>query len=137
MNHGKITVVKKAGRVANLEAELDRTGLLPGTMGMSHTRWATHGGVTDANAHPHRDDKAGICLIHNGIIENYAALKTYLQEKGHKFQSETDTEVLTMLIGELYEGDLEAAVQSLPSDLIGPRHVESFTDFRLPAKRAA
>ncbi len=119
MNDGKITVVKKAGRVANLENELFRVGALKGTMGMCHTRWATHGGVTDANAHPHRDDKVGIAVIHNGIIENYAALKTYLQDKGHKFVSETDTEVLAMLIGELYEGDLEAAVQAALREVTG------------------
>lgn len=119
LNNGKITVVKKAGRVANLEAELKKTGALTGTLGMCHTRWATHGGVTDVNAHPHRDDKAGIAVIHNGIIENYAALKTYLQEKGHKFVSETDTEVLAMLIGELYEGDLEAAVQAALREVTG------------------
>ncbi len=122
LNNGKIKVVKKAGRVANLEVELETAGPLPGTIGMAHTRWATHGGVTDINAHPHRDDKAGICVIHNGIIENYAALKTYLQEKGHKFVSETDTEVLTMLIGELYEGGdggLEAAVQAALREVTG------------------
>jgi len=119
LNDGKITVVKKAGRVANLENELDVVGHLKGTMGMCHTRWATHGGVTDANAHPHRDDKVGIAVIHNGIIENYAALKTYLQDKGHRFVSETDTEVLAMLIGELYEGDLEAAVQAALREVTG------------------
>ncbi|MBL8999441.1 MAG: class II glutamine amidotransferase, partial [Gemmatimonadetes bacterium] len=111
MHAGRATVVKKAGRVANLEAELASRGPLAGTMGMAHTRWATHGGVTDLNAHPHRDDKAGIVVIHNGIIENYASLKTYLLDKGHRFVSETDTEVLAMLIGELYaggEGGLEA-----------------------------
>jgi glutamine---fructose-6-phosphate transaminase (isomerizing) len=126
MHHGKITVTKKAGRVANLEAELQRISpgvAMPGTLGMAHTRWATHGGVTDANAHPHRDDKAGIAVVHNGIIENYSALKTYLQDKGHVFQSETDTEVLAMLIGELYapsEGvDLEAAVQAALREVTG------------------
>ena len=119
LNNGKITVVKKAGRVANLEDALEESGPLPGTLGMAHTRWATHGGVTDMNAHPHRDDKAGIAVIHNGIIENYGALKTYLQEKGHRFVSETDTEVLAMLIGELYEGDLEAAVQAALREVTG------------------
>lgn len=122
-NAGRITVVKKAGRVANLEAELARSGQLSGTLGMAHTRWATHGGVTDANAHPHRDDKAGIAVVHNGIIENYSVLKTYLQDKGHVFKSETDTEVLAMLIGELYapsEGvDLEAAVQAALREVTG------------------
>jgi glucosamine--fructose-6-phosphate aminotransferase (isomerizing) len=125
MHDGKITVIKKAGRVANLEDALEQTGPLPGTLGMAHTRWATHGGVSDINAHPHRDDKNGIAIIHNGIIENYAALKTYLQEKGHRFVSATDTEVLAMLIGELYEstenggGGLETAVQAALREVTG------------------
>jgi glutamine---fructose-6-phosphate transaminase (isomerizing) len=116
---GKIRVVKTVGRVANLEDKLEDMGGLPGNIGMCHTRWATHGGVTDFNAHPHTDDKSGICIIHNGIIENYATLKTLLEEKGHKFMSQTDTEVLAMLIGELYEGDLEAAVQAALREVTG------------------
>ncbi|MCC6227647.1 MAG: glutamine--fructose-6-phosphate transaminase (isomerizing) [Phycisphaerales bacterium] len=119
MHNGKINVVKTIGRVANLEDKLETVGGVRGTMGMCHTRWATHGGVTDPNAHPHTDDRAGICLIHNGIIENYASLKTYLQEKGHVFKSQTDTEVLAMLIGELYDGDLEAAVQAALREVTG------------------
>ncbi len=116
---GKIRVVKTIGRVANLEDKLEEMGGLRGTLGMCHTRWATHGGVTDANAHPHNDDRNGICLIHNGIIENYATLKTLLEEKGHVFVSQTDTEVLAMLIGELYDGDLEAAVQAALREVTG------------------
>ncbi len=119
MHNGKINVVKTIGRVANLEDKLEAVGGVRGTIGMCHTRWATHGGVTDPNAHPHTDDRAGICLIHNGIIENYASLKTYLQEKGHVFKSQTDTEVLAMLIGELYDGDLEAAVQAALREVTG------------------
>ncbi|MGD9790492.1 MAG: glutamine--fructose-6-phosphate transaminase (isomerizing) [Phycisphaerales bacterium] len=116
---GSIDVVRAVGRVSNLEAKLDDRGGLSGTLGIAHTRWATHGGVTEANAHPHTDDKVGIALIHNGIIENYAALKTYLEEKGHTFRSQTDTEVLAMLIGELYEGDLERAVQAALREVTG------------------
>ena len=119
LDGGRIQVVKKAGRVANLEEALEQHGPLKGTMGMAHTRWATHGGVTDLNAHPHREEKAGIAVIHNGIIENYASLKTYLQDKGRKFVSETDTEVLAALIGELYEGDLESAVQAALREVTG------------------
>ncbi len=123
LDNGKIRVVKTVGRVANLEAKLEEVGEMHGTMGMAHTRWATHGGVTNPNAHPHTDDKSGICLIHNGIIENYASLKTLLEEKGHQFVSQTDTEVLAMLIGELYaphEGvDLEAAVQAALREVTG------------------
>jgi glucosamine--fructose-6-phosphate aminotransferase (isomerizing) len=119
MEGGKLRVVKTIGRVANLEDKLEEVGGLSGTIGMSHTRWATHGGVTDLNAHPHTDDKTGICLIHNGIIENYATLKTLLEEKGHTFKSQTDTEVLAMLIGELYDGDLEKAVQAALREVTG------------------
>jgi glucosamine--fructose-6-phosphate aminotransferase (isomerizing) len=119
IENGRIRVVKTIGRVANLEEKLEEVGGVRGNIGMCHTRWATHGGVTDPNAHPHTDDKSGICLIHNGIIENYAVLKTYLEEKGHKFSSETDTEVLAMLIGELYDGDLEAAVQAALREVTG------------------
>jgi glucosamine--fructose-6-phosphate aminotransferase (isomerizing) len=116
---GKLNIVRAVGRVANLEDKLETLGNFQGHVGLAHTRWATHGGVTEVNAHPHVDDKNGIAIIHNGIIENYASLKTYLEEKGHKFKSQTDTEVLAMLIGELYEGDLEAAVQSALREVTG------------------
>jgi glucosamine--fructose-6-phosphate aminotransferase (isomerizing) len=114
-----ITVCKAVGRVSMLEAKLDGRGGIAGGLGLAHTRWATHGGVSEVNAHPHCDDKHGIALVHNGIIENYAALKTYLSEKGHRFQGQTDTEVLAMLIGELYEGDLERAVQAALREVTG------------------
>ncbi len=123
LENGKLAVIKAVGRVANLEDKIEEMGGFRGTIGLAHTRWATHGGVTEINAHPHTDDRNGIALIHNGIIENYAALKTYLEEKGHKFKSQTDTEVLAMLIGELYaphEGvDLEAAVQAALREVTG------------------
>ncbi len=123
MQDGKLKICKSIGRVANLEDRIEQIGDFRGTIGLGHTRWATHGGVTDANAHPHTDDKVGICIVHNGIIENYASLRTYLEEKGHKFKSQTDTEVLAMLIGELYapnEGvDLEKAVQSALREVTG------------------
>ncbi|NUQ66730.1 MAG: glutamine--fructose-6-phosphate transaminase (isomerizing) [Phycisphaerales bacterium] len=119
LEKGKLRVCKSIGRVQNLEDKLEENGGLSGNLGMAHTRWATHGGVTDINAHPHIDDKVGIALIHNGIIENYASLKTYLEEKGHTFKSQTDTEVLAMLIGELYEGDLERAVQAALREVTG------------------
>jgi glucosamine--fructose-6-phosphate aminotransferase (isomerizing) len=116
---GKLRVARAVGRVAMLEERLEKEGGFKGSIGLCHTRWATHGGVTDANAHPHRDDRHGIAIVHNGIIENYAALKTYLKEKGHVFTSETDTEVLAMLIGELYEGDIEKAVQAALREVTG------------------
>src|SRR5204863_4627466 len=75
-----------------------------GQYGISHTRWATHGKVTDENAHPHFDQSGKIALVHNGVIENYAALREQLErESGHKFTSDTDTEVLAHLIGSIYE----------------------------------
>ncbi|MGQ0629320.1 MAG: glutamine--fructose-6-phosphate transaminase (isomerizing) [Phycisphaerales bacterium] len=120
----KLNIGRSVGRVAMLEERLDEMqskghGNFVGGVGLCHTRWATHGGVTEANAHPHRDDRHGLCLVHNGIIENYAALKTYLKEKGHTFTSETDTEVLSMLVSELYEGDLEKAVQTALREVTG------------------
>ncbi len=116
---GECRTARAVGRVSQLEEKLEKLGGFKGTLGMAHTRWATHGGVTEANAHPQPDDRHGICVAHNGIIENYAALKTYLKDKGHTFASETDTEVLAMLIGELYEGDLESAVQGALREVTG------------------
>ncbi|MBM4007688.1 MAG: glutamine--fructose-6-phosphate transaminase (isomerizing) [Planctomycetes bacterium] len=122
MEKGKLKIAKAVGRVRNVEDLIEKKGDFDGTIGIAHTRWATHGGVTDKNAHPHRDDTKlghGIAVIHNGIIENYASLKTYLTEKGHTFTSETDTEVLAHLIGELYRGDLEKAVQAALREVTG------------------
>jgi glucosamine--fructose-6-phosphate aminotransferase (isomerizing) len=100
-NNGRFEVAKKAGRVDGL---IKATGAqkLPGTTGIGHTRWATHGGVTDANAHPHISSDQKIALIHNGVIENYASIKKFLLAKGYTFQSETDTEVLCNLIAYHY-----------------------------------
>ena len=120
--NGGLHVARTVGRVRVLEQQIDGDDHFDGTIGIAHTRWATHGGVTEKNAHPHRDDASlghGIVLVHNGIIENYAALRTYLLGKGHTFVSETDTEVLTHLIGELYEGDLAAAVRSAVREVEG------------------
>jgi len=120
--NGGLTVARSVGRVANVEKLINDRGGFKGSLGIAHTRWATHGGVTERNAHPHRDDARlghGIAIIHNGIIENYAALKKYLEEKGHEFEGETDTEVLAHLIGELYSGDLEKAVQAALREVTG------------------
>jgi len=123
INHG-LRVVKSVGRVRVLDEMLQDMEDFDGTIGIAHTRWATHGEPSDRNAHPHTDSREpgaghGIALIHNGIIENYVVLKTYLQDKGHTFQSETDTEVLTHLISELYQGDLEHAVQAALREVTG------------------
>ncbi|MCW5547879.1 MAG: glutamine--fructose-6-phosphate transaminase (isomerizing) [Opitutaceae bacterium] len=106
--NGHIEVAKKTGRVANLEKEAARHKLT-GTTGIGHTRWATHGGVTDANAHPHVSSDGRIALIHNGVIENYASMKKFLAGKGYTFASETDTEVLCNLIAYHYAKEPEVA----------------------------
>lgn len=122
---GKISVVKKIGRMAQLEQELAKRPLA-GTFGMGHTRWATHGGVTDANAHPHVSSDGKIVLIHNGVIENYASMKTFLLGKGYTFQSETDTEVLGNLIAYHYAKAAESGEENrcLASVRKALRHTE-------------
>lgn len=103
-------VRKKAGRIAELARAVTSTPA-PGTFGISHTRWATHGGATDQNAHPHFDSTGSIAVVHNGVIENFLPLKQKLQSEGVVFRSETDTEVLAHLIGRYYTGDLVNAVR--------------------------
>ena len=109
--NGRLDVHKAAGKIAALEKELG-SHLPPGTTAIAHTRWATHGAPNTINAHPHTDCGGTLALIHNGIIENAGALRTALSERGHRFRSETDTEVLAHLIEELYTADasLEDAV---------------------------
>ncbi|MDB6151092.1 MAG: glmS [Chthoniobacter sp.] len=102
LDGGKIETRKRIGRIANL-AELIKESPPVGSIGISHTRWATHGGVTDENAHPHADQSGKLFLCHNGVIENYAVLKDQLTKEGHAFVSQTDTEVLAHLIGKHYE----------------------------------
>ena len=108
LQDGVFDVVKKTGRVANIEKE-SAIHRLHGSFGMGHTRWATHGGVTDANAHPHISSDGQIALIHNGVIENYSKIKKFLVEKGYTFKSETDTEVLCNLIAYHYAKEPAAA----------------------------
>jgi len=115
---GHLTVVKQAGKIASLESRVALLDL-QGTMGLGHTRWATHGVPNETNAHPHTDCTGALALIHNGIIENYAILKEELQRKGHRFKTETDTEALVHLIEELYEGDLETAVRAALTQVQG------------------
>jgi len=99
-----IFIAKKKGRISELEK--DFPAVPQSNMGIAHTRWATHGAPKDENAHPHTDCTGTIAVVHNGIIENYRELKAYLAERGHKFSSETDTEVAAHLLEEFYDGDL-------------------------------
>ncbi len=101
---------KKSGRILELE-KLVAGQPAAGTFGISHTRWATHGGATDSNSHPHMNEAGTIAIVHNGVIENYMMLKHQLQEQGVTFRSETDTEVLAHLISKFYDGDLMIAVR--------------------------
>ncbi len=108
--------LKRAGKLKVLSEALAQSPL-SGTVGIGHTRWATHGPPTDENAHPHRSGK--LAIVHNGIIENYLELKRALLEKGYTFTSDTDTEVLAHLIAEHYRGDLEAALRAALAEARG------------------
>ncbi|OGZ19037.1 MAG: glutamine--fructose-6-phosphate aminotransferase [Candidatus Nealsonbacteria bacterium RBG_13_42_11] len=115
-----IFLVKKAGRIDNLEKAIQESNLVSsGNPFILHTRWATHGGVDDINAHPHSDCKNEIFLVHNGIIENYQELKEKLIKEGHKFCSQCDTEVLSHLIEKYFQGNLEEAVRKALKEVRG------------------
>ncbi|MFN3394100.1 MAG: glutamine--fructose-6-phosphate aminotransferase, partial [Candidatus Thermochlorobacter sp.] len=119
--NGHLEVHKRKGKVTDLEQSLPED-LLYATIGIGHTRWATHGEPSDINAHPHISGDGTIAIIHNGIIENYAAIRTQLLRKGHHFKGETDTEVLAHLIEEVaseVECDLESAVRLALKEVVG------------------
>ncbi|MGD9898327.1 MAG: glutamine--fructose-6-phosphate transaminase (isomerizing) [Calditrichaceae bacterium] len=118
MNGKGIEIIKEAGKIRNLDNAL-RLKSPKGTIGIGHTRWATHGEPNQKNAHPHIDGSGKIALIHNGIIENYAVLKQVLREKGHEFRTDTDTEVIAHLIEEFYHGDFEEAFREALLELKG------------------
>jgi len=106
-----INITKAKGRLTVLEEKISNTDLR-GTLGIGHTRWATHGKPSDINSHPHTNQSGEIAIVHNGIIENYRSLKDWLQKEGYHFVSETDTEIVAHLINYYYKGDLVAAVSS-------------------------
>jgi glucosamine--fructose-6-phosphate aminotransferase (isomerizing) len=118
VENGHLNVRRSSGKLKNLE-ELLSNQPLKGQFGLGHTRWATHGRPTEENAHPHRDCKGRIVVAHNGIIENYLSLKRKLTEEGHKFTTETDTEVIAHLIEKYFAGNLEDAVVKTLSQLKG------------------
>ncbi|UXY29339.1 glutamine--fructose-6-phosphate transaminase (isomerizing) [Streptomyces sp. HUAS TT20] len=118
---GGLATAKKAGKLVNLEKELVERPLPSGTTGIGHTRWATHGGPTDANAHPHLDNAGRVAVVHNGIIENFALLRAELAERGHELASETDTEVVAHLLAEEFSvtSDLADAMRLVCRQLEG------------------
>lgn len=118
LTDGQIQVVRSVGRIDRLQEKV--AGMeLRGQTGIGHTRWATHGKPTESNAHPHSDCHGRFVVIHNGIIENYALIKRGLQERGHRFQSETDTEVIAHLLEENWDGDLASTVRKTTAALTG------------------
>jgi len=113
-----VHVRKSAGRLANL-AEMVDANRLQGQQGIGHTRWATHGRPSDHNAHPHQDDNTNFTIVHNGIIENYRALREELTAKGRTFKSETDTEVVAQLLDDMWTGDLFTTVLAVAKRIHG------------------
>jgi len=121
MNDDVLNVYKKQGKVSELEAHLKDKNT-KSTIGIGHTRWATHGAPSDENAHPHFSESGDLAIIHNGIIENYSSLKTDLENKGYTFKSETDSEVFINFIEDIYkhnDGSLEEAVRLALTKVIG------------------
>jgi glucosamine--fructose-6-phosphate aminotransferase (isomerizing) len=116
IDHGQLAIRKAVGKLKNLESMV-WSAPPTGTIGIGHTRWATHGRVTELNAHPH--ETAGFVLVHNGIIENYLALKEKLTAEGHAFHTETDTEVIVHLIAKHFAGDLTTAVHQALREVVG------------------
>ncbi len=120
LNNGKVYIEKRAGKVSELEKFVSGLGF-EAVIGIGHTRWATHGVPNDINAHPHTDCEGKIALIHNGVIDNYAAIKTKLESLGHKFKSETDTEVLVHFIEEMYKTskNIDYSIRAALSEVTG------------------
>src|SRR5579862_4613232 len=114
----QLAVRRASGKLRNLE-EAIRLNPVDGEYGIGHTRWATHGRPTEENAHPHRDCKGDIVVVHNGIVENYLQLKQQLTAEGHIFVTETDTEVIAHLVEKYFDGNLENAVRDAIRQLTG------------------
>ena len=119
MNADRIRVEKVSGRIARLCEKTENGAAVPGSIGIGHTRWATHGAPTDVNAHPHLSNDGRFAIVHNGIIENYLALREELIADGYVFQSETDTETIVHLLEMYYDGDIKTAVMKTAARLEG------------------
>src|SRR5712671_3021282 len=117
-DNDELVIRRAKGKLRNLE-EAIRMSPVDGSFGIGHTRWATHGRPTEENAHPHRDCKNDVVVVHNGIVENYLKLKQELIEEGHRFVTETDTEVIAHLVEKYYDGNLENAVRDTVRRLTG------------------
>src|SRR5215471_9056477 len=113
-----LAIRRASGKLRNLEDAI-RLSPVDGAFGIGHTRWATHGRPTEENAHPHRDCKGDIVVVHNGIVENYLSLKKALQDEGHEFKTETDTEIIAHLVEKHFQGNLENAVRTAVKELQG------------------
>ncbi len=124
---GELQIVHRKGKVASLAHTVDHFDFT-GTCGIGHTRWATHGRPSEANAHPHASCDGRIAVVHNGIIENFAELREELEAKGHAFTSETDTEVIAHLIEDVYDGDLLEAVRESTQRLVGAYAIAATSD---------
>ena len=119
MGNDGITVRKVTGRIRNLCEKTEDGNAVPGTAGIGHTRWATHGAPTEENAHPHLSNDGRFAVVHNGIIENYLVLREELVRDGYHFESETDTEVIVHLIELYYRGDMREALLKTTNRLQG------------------
>ncbi len=116
MHEGKLVICKKKGPIANMEAELTES---KSTLAIAHTRWATHGVPSDANAHPHSDEEVSVAVVHNGTIDNYLEIRESLEAEGHNFRSDSDSEILPLLISKYYSGNLVEAVNKTLDDIHG------------------
>ena len=116
MHEDKLVIYKKEGPIENLEAGLTKS---KSTLAIAHTRWATHGAPSDANAHPHSDEEVSVAVVHNGTIDNYLEIKESLEAEGHNFKSDSDSEILPLLISKYYSGNLVEAVNRTLDDIHG------------------